>query len=102
MPTTLTNETAKVKETALTYVDDTNVADILLKLGEINAAIAPLSISADGLAQLGFAHITTDPAAKFHRLVKLYRAADFPRMRSAIIQHLADAQLTLTDLEKAA
>jgi len=69
--------------------------DTLIKLGEINTAIAPLAITADGLAQLGFVHIATDKAAK------LYRAADFPRIRSALIQHLAGAQLMQPQREAA-
>jgi len=44
----------------------------LIKLGDINAAIAPLSITADGLAQLGFAHIATERAAKLYRKSDLY------------------------------
>jgi len=93
---TLTYGDAKLKETNLAHIVDHsgNVLEMvepnsaaLIKLGEINAAIAPLAISADGLAQLGFAHVATDKAAK------LYRAADFPRIRSALIQHLAGTQL---------
>lgn len=37
-----------------------------LKLGDINARIAPLSISADGLAQLGFAPVSTERGAKLY------------------------------------
>lgn len=54
----------------------------MLKLGEINARIAPISISADGLAQLGF---TPDPAVK---TAKLYRAADMPLILAAMVRHL--------------
>lgn len=53
-----------------------------IKLGEINARIAPLSITADGLAELGFPHVATDKAAK------LYRESDYPRICEALIQHL--------------
>jgi len=69
--------------------------DALIKLGEINTAIAPLAITADGLAQLGFVHVATDKAAR------LYRAADFPRIRSALIQHLAGTQLQPIDRQAA-
>ena len=54
----------------------------MLKLGEINARLAPISISADGLAQLGF---TPDPAVK---TAKLYRAADMPLILAAIVRHI--------------
>lgn len=49
-----------------------------IKLGDINAAIAPLSITAGGLAQLGFPHVGTEKAAK------LYRASDWPAIREAL------------------
>lgn len=53
-----------------------------IRLGEINARIAPLSITAEGLAQLGFPHVATDKSAK------LYRLADFPAMCTAITRHV--------------
>ena len=53
-----------------------------IKLGEINARIAPLSISADGLAQLGFPHVATEKSAK------LYRACDFDAICAAIVKHV--------------
>lgn len=37
-----------------------------IKLGDINALIAPLSITADGLAQLGFQPVGTERAAKLY------------------------------------
>ena len=54
----------------------------MLKLGEINARLAPISISSDGLAQLGF---TPDPAVK---TAKLYRAADLPLILAAMVKHI--------------
>jgi len=57
-----------------------------VKLGDINASIAPLSITADGLAQLGFAHVATEKAAK------LYRTADLPRIYAAMVAHIEAAQ----------
>ena len=54
----------------------------MLKLGEINARLAPISISADGLARLGF---TPDPAVK---TAKLYRAADLPLILAAMVRHI--------------
>lgn len=52
--------------------------DARIKLGDINAAIAPLTITADGLAQIGFPHVGNERAAK------LYRAADFPAIRAKL------------------
>jgi hypothetical protein len=56
-----------------------------LKLGELNARLAPLSISADGLAELGFPHVATEKAAK------LYRASDWPAICAALAKHLTEA-----------
>lgn len=57
----------------------------LIKLGDINARIAPLSISADGLAELGFVHIKQEKASK------LYRESDFPAICAAMVRHLNGA-----------
>ena len=53
-----------------------------LKLGEINARLHPISISADGLASLGFPHVATDKSAR------LYRACDFEAICAAMRRHL--------------
>ena len=58
---------------------------VKIKLGDINARIAPLSISADGLAQLGFKPINATGAAK------LYDQAQFPAMCEALIEGLRGA-----------
>ncbi|MBH1851892.1 YqaJ viral recombinase family protein [Stenotrophomonas maltophilia] len=58
---------------------------VKIKLGDINARIAPLSISADGLAMLGFKPINATGAAK------LYDQAQFPAMCRAMIDGLQDA-----------
>lgn len=58
---------------------------VKIKLGDINARIAPLSISADGLALLGFKPINATGAAK------LYDQAQFPAMCRAMIEGLQDA-----------
>jgi len=58
---------------------------VKIKLGDINALIAPLSISADGLAQLGFKPVNATGAAK------LYDQAQFPDMCQALINCLRDA-----------
>jgi len=49
-----------------------------VKLGEINAWIAPLAITAEGLAKLGFQSVGTERAAK------LYDAAQLPAMCEAM------------------
>lgn len=56
-----------------------------IKLGDINARIAPLSITAAGLAELGFEPVGNDRAAK------LYAEDDFRRMRAAMVEILAKA-----------
>ncbi|MGF7131964.1 putative phage-related endonuclease [Paraburkholderia sp. EB58] len=53
-----------------------------LRLGQINERLAPIALSADGLASLGFAHAATDKAAK------LYHEQDFPRICAALIKHI--------------
>jgi len=58
---------------------------VKIKLGDINARIAPLSISADGLAQLGFKPLNTTGAAK------LYDQAQFPAICKALIEGLRGA-----------
>jgi len=58
---------------------------VKIKLGDINARIAPLSISADGLAQLGFKPINATGAAK------LYDQAQFPAMCEALSEGLRGA-----------
>ncbi len=57
-----------------------------LRLGEINARLAPLSITADGLAELGF------PVAATERAAKLYHEADWPALCDAIVHVVTDAR----------
>ncbi|RWA37445.1 hypothetical protein XfCFBP8078_07835, partial [Xylella fastidiosa subsp. multiplex] len=57
----------------------------LIKLGDINALIAPLSINADGLASLGFVPVSTERATKW------YAAAEFPAICHTLKQVLSDA-----------
>lgn len=54
-----------------------------IKLGEINARLAPIALTADGLAALGFQPVATEKAAK------LYAAGDFPRICSALVAHVS-------------
>ncbi|WP_372174348.1 YqaJ viral recombinase family protein [Xanthomonas axonopodis] len=58
---------------------------VRIKLGDINAKIAPLTITADGLALLGFQPVTIERASK------LYDSAQLPAMFSAMQQVFARA-----------
>lgn len=60
-------------------------SDAVLRLGEINARLAPISISADGLTELGFSPVRQEKAAK------LYREADYPDMVHAIVKRLVNS-----------
>lgn len=59
--------------------------DPTLTLGDIKDKVAPLSITAEGLAQLGFAHAATKGAAK------LYLPSSWPAMRAAMVKMLEAA-----------
>ncbi len=63
-----------------------------LTLGDINARIAPLTITAAGLAQLGFQPVAVERAAK------LYRLADLPVM----CEHMRRCLARAASLEKVA
>jgi predicted phage-related endonuclease len=56
--------------------------DSMLRLGQINERLAPIAVTAEGLARLGFAHALTDKSAK------LYRESDFQRICAALIRHV--------------
>jgi hypothetical protein len=58
-----------------------------MKLGDINARLAPIALTADGLASLGFPFVATDKAAK------LYRESDFELICAALVNHINQAQL---------
>lgn len=62
--------------------DATSDTAARIKLGQINDRISPLSISADGLAELGFEPVAVE------RSSKLYREADFPRICAAIVERV--------------
>lgn len=57
-----------------------------LRLGQINERLAPISLSAQGLADLGITHSATDKAAK------LYRESDFQRICAVLIQRIEEAR----------
>ena len=60
---------------------------VKIKLGDINARIAPLTISADGLAKLGFNALPEKGAAK------LYDETQFPAMCEAMSQVALNAAI---------
>lgn len=70
-------------------------AGATIKLGDVNAWIAPLSISADGLAQLGFRPVASRGAAK------LYAASDFPHICGALARLVAEAPARAAQQEAA-
>lgn len=67
-----------------------------IKLGDINAALAPLSITADGLTSLGFKPVASRGAAK------LYDGADFPAICRELARVIAEAPTQLAALAEAA
>ncbi len=69
------------------------VSQATMKLGDINTRIAPLSITAAGLSELGFEPVGTEKAAK------LYSLSDYPRIVEAMRNRL-DA--LLADVAQAA
>lgn len=56
-----------------------------LRLGQINERLAPITLTADGLATFGFTHAATDKAAK------LYHEADFEAICAALTRHIEAA-----------
>lgn len=56
-----------------------------LRLGQINERLAPIALTADGLASLGFTHAATDKAAK------LYHEQIFPQICAALVRHIESA-----------
>ena len=58
----------------------------VIKLGDINARLGPLSISADGLARLGIQSVGKERSAV------LYAESDWPRICAVLIEHLQRCQ----------
>lgn len=56
-----------------------------LRLGQINERLAPVALTAEGLATLGFKHAATDKAAK------LYHESDFGPICAALVVHIQSA-----------
>ncbi len=57
-----------------------------LRLGQINERLAPISLTADGLAALGFAPAETIKSAK------LYHESSFPHICAAVMRHIAEVK----------
>lgn len=55
---------------------------VRIKLGDLNALIVPMSITADGLATLGYPPVSTGGSAK------LYRECDVPAIVQTMVSHL--------------
>lgn len=55
-----------------------------MKLGDINAKLAPIQINADGLASLGFEPVSTERNAKH------YRESDLRQICLAISNHMLE------------
>lgn len=77
-------------EAANTPATTAPAAGPMLKLGEINARLAPICITVDGLAQLGFTPAATDKASR------LYRAADLPLILAAMVRHIKGVGVALS------
>ena len=61
-------------------------AGATLRLGQINEQLAPIAITAEGLASLGFQPVATEKAAK------LFRAADLTLICDSLVAHLRMVQ----------
>lgn len=82
MPTPAPTPATVVRHVART----TQTSAPTLRLGQINERLAPIALSAEGLASLGFTHAATDKAAK------LYHESDFEPICAALIRHIEVAQ----------
>jgi predicted phage-related endonuclease len=83
---------ARVAAGHVTRIDPAQIYDTgeRIKLGDINARLTPIALTADGLAQLGFVHVATDKSAK------LYRESDFPAICAALVKHITDVSSPVT------
>ena len=72
------------------------VSTATVRLGEIVAAIAPLSVTAEGLSSLGFDPVGHEKAAK------LYRASDVPAICRALSERLARVAVAIEQQKVAA
>jgi predicted phage-related endonuclease len=77
--------TAKPVQIAAPWAGATPTGAPTLRLGQINERLAPISLTAEGLATLGFKHAATDKAAR------LYHESDFERICAALVNHIQAA-----------
>jgi len=84
-PVTITGAPVTTISAGARTAEAPTASTVKIKLGDLNARIAPLTITADGLQQLGFA-----PAAK-ERGATLYRESDFPLICHAMAKVLEAA-----------
>lgn len=62
-----------------------------LRLGQINAHLAPIQINSDGLRWLGFEPVGKDRAAV------LYHASSLPQIKAALVKHLSTLPALLAE-----
>lgn len=84
---------AKQVQTAPWIAPATPTGAPTLRVGQINERLAPIALSAEGLATLGFKHAATDKAAK------LYHESAFPQICAALVRHI---EMAAQGLEQAA
>jgi putative phage-type endonuclease len=84
-PVTVTEPAPMAVSRPAPVVHATPVGAPTLRLGQINERLAPIALSAEGLASLGFAPAATDKAAK------LYHESSFPLICAALIRHIEAA-----------
>lgn len=82
---------AKSVQVAAPWAGATPTGTPTLRLGQINERLAPIALSAEGLATLGFKHAATDKAAK------LYQEEIFPQICAALIEHIQAASRGLAE-----
>lgn len=73
-----------VSPSLISYVVTNKIWDEAL--GEVNALLSPIALTADGLVKLGFVHAATDKSAK------LYHARDLTHICAALVNHINSVQ----------
>lgn len=81
-PLAVTQNIATGRPTIAMMAKEVEDDGVRVTLGDIKTKIAPLTIDAAGLSELGFHHVGTDKSAK------LYREVDVPAMLLAMMEHL--------------
>lgn len=74
-----------IVHSAISTAKQSSANPTLIRLGQINERLAPISITADGLAQLGYTPAAIDKTAK------LYRESDLQGIYSAMTRHIQAA-----------